>query len=337
MPASNVNAGATTARARTVTLAAALNTGLRRAMEDDPRVLVMGEDVGRLGGVFRITAGLLDQFGDDRVLDSPLAEAGLVGTAVGMAMAGYRPIVEIQFDGFIFPALNQICCHVARMPQRLGGADLPIVIRVPIGGRIGATELHADSPEAYFVHTPDLRVIAASDPATATALLLDAIRDPRPCIFLEPKRMYHRWRVAADEVIDHIAPDRARLVRPGSDVLLVSYGPAMDLALDAAAAVAPDIDVAVLDLVSLAPLDVDSVAGQLKATAGRLVVVTESIRRCSIASELVSRLATDYWQVLDIAPIVLSAPDRPYPPASFEYEYIPTAEAIVAALRKVAR
>jgi 2-oxoisovalerate dehydrogenase E1 component beta subunit len=324
-------------RASMVSLAGALNSGLRRAMVEDPRVVVMGEDVGRLGGVFRITAGLQKEFGDERVFDSPLAEAGLVGVAVGMALGGYRPVVEIQFDGFIYPALNQICCHVARMPERLGGSvDLPIVIRVPVGGRIGATELHAESPEAYFAHTPDLRVVAASDPATAEALLMDAIRDPRPCIFLEPKRMYHRARVPAESVVESIEPDTARLVRPGSDVLLVSYGPAMDLALEAADSVAPEVETAVLDLVTLAPPDVASVVRHLQQTRGRMVVVTESIRRCSVAGDLVSRIATDHWPLLDRAPIVLSAPDRPYPAALFEYDYIPKAEAVAAALRRQA-
>jgi 2-oxoisovalerate dehydrogenase E1 component beta subunit len=323
-------------RRDTITLAQALNDGLREALATDDQVLLMGEDIGKLGGVFRITDGLYADFGADRVIDTPLAEAGMVGVAVGMALAGLKPVLEIQFDGFIFPALNQICCHVARMARRVAEPDaMSIVIRVPVGGRIRATELHAESPEAYFAHTPELRVVAASDPRTAGSLLLAAIRDSRPYIFLEPKRLYHRQRVARQDVIPDAALDRARIVKQGRDVLLVAYGPSMDIALGAAAEMQPEVNVTVLDLVSLAPLDIAAVVSAVTANQGRLVVVTESIRRCSVASDLVSRIATDHFGALSAAPVVLSAPDEPYPAAIFEDDYIPSVAKVVQAVRSV--
>ena len=223
----------------TLTLAKALNTGLRRALESDPKVLVMGEDVGRLGGVFRVTDGLAKDFGDDRVVDTPLAESGIIGTAIGLALRGYRPVCEIQFDGFIYPAYDQLVSQLAKMPYRSAGTvKLPVVVRVPFGGGIGAVEHHSESPEAYFAHTAGLRVVACSNPADACAMIQQAVRGDEPVMFFEPKRRY--WdKGELDEsapVTDALGLHRARVVRPGTDLTLAGYGPTVRTALDAAAA-----------------------------------------------------------------------------------------------------
>ena len=318
------------------TMADALQRALDQALGEDETTLLMGEDVGRLGGVFRISAGLQDKYGAERVIDSPLAEAGLVGTGVGLALNGMRPIIEVQFDGFIFPALNQICTHVARLPLRLGDDGvMPMTIRMPVGGRIRASELHSESPESYFAYTPDLRVVAASTPDTARALLLAAIRSDAPYIFLEPKRLYRRGRIEPEDEIETVDPGRARLLRDGDDALLISYGPMIDIALAAADELREEGHaVGVLDLVSLAPLDVETILGQA-ARSGRVVVTSESIRRCSISSEVVSLLATDGFGVLQVPPRLVTAPNRPYPPAHVEDEFLPHTHHISAALREV--
>jgi len=318
------------------TMADGIQRALDQALHEDPRALVMGEDVGRLGGVFRITAGLYDKYGADRVIDSPLAEAGLVGTGIGLALNGFRPIIEIQFDGFIFPALNQICTHVARMPLRMHDrALLPMTIRLPTGGRIRASELHSESPETYFAHSPDLRVVSASTPDTARALLLAAIRSDEPFVFLEPKRLYRRYRVEPEDEVAEVDPGRARLLRDGGDALLVVYGPMVDIALQAADTMADEgVQVAVLDLVSLAPIDTRTLLEQA-ARSGRVVVAAESIRRCSISSEVVSLLAVEGFGSLKCAPRLLTSPNRPYPPAHEEDEHLPSVQDITNALREV--
>jgi pyruvate dehydrogenase E1 component beta subunit len=315
--------------------------GIQRALDtalgEDPRTLVMGEDVGRLGGVFRITAGLRDKYGEHRVIDSPLAEAGLVGTGIGLALRGFRPIIEIQFDGFIFPALNQICTHVSRMPLRVKDEGLlPMTIRLPTGGRIRASELHSESPETYFAHSPDLRVVSASTADTAGALLLAAIRSDEPFVYLEPKRLYRRYRVEPEQEVAEVDPGRARLLREGGDALLVVYGPMVDIGLQAAeAAAAEGIETAVLDLVSLAPLDEATVLEQA-ARSGRVVVAAESIRRCSISSDVVTLLATEGFGSLRCAPRLLTSPNRPYPPAHEEDEHLPSVADITQAIKEVA-
>jgi pyruvate dehydrogenase E1 component beta subunit len=326
-----------TPRSRTgFTMADGIHRALDQALAEDPTTLIMGEDVGQLGGVFRITAGLRDTYGADRVIDSPLAEAGLVGTGVGLALNGFRPIIEIQFDGFIFPALNQICTHVARFPLRLQEPGLmPLTIRMPSGGRIRASELHSESPETYFAHAPDLRVVSASTPDTARGLLLAAIRSDEPFVFLEPKRLYRRYRVEPEDEIADVDPGRARLLREGDDALLVVYGPMVDIAMQAADAIAEEgVRVAVLDLVSMAPIDTDTLLTEA-ARSGRVVVAAESIRRCSISSEVVSILATEGFGALKCAPRLLTSPNRPYPPAHEEDEHLPSVEDITNALRGV--
>ena len=220
-----------------ITLAKGLNMGLRKAMEDDPKVLIMGEDVGKLGGVFRITDGLQKDFGEDRVIDSPLAESGIVGTAVGLALRGYRPVVEIQFDGFVYPAYDQIVCQVAKMHFRSQGrSEMPMVIRIPFGGGIGAVEHHSESPEAQFAHTPGLKVVACSNPIDGYWMIQQAIACDDPVIFLEPKRQYHADKADLDE---DATPDplfTSRVVRRGTDATLLAYGPTVKTALKAAEA-----------------------------------------------------------------------------------------------------
>jgi 2-oxoisovalerate dehydrogenase E1 component beta subunit len=319
------------------TMAEAIGRALDQALADDDRTMIIGEDVGRLGGVFRLTAGLQEKYGAERVVDSPLAEAGLVGTAVGLALNGMRPVVEIQFDGFIFPALNQICTHVARLPLRMSDEGIvPMTIRMPVGGRIRASELHSESPETYFAHTPDLHVVACSIPETAKALVLAAIRADEPYIVLEPKRLYRRGRVEPENEIADVDPTRARLLSEGTDALLVSYGPLIDVALAAAEEVEREdgVSIGVLDLVSLAPLDHDTILAEA-TRSGRVVVAGEGIRRCSITSEVISLLATEAFGVLQAAPRAVTAPNRPYPPAHQEDEFLPHAHHITAALREV--
>ncbi len=238
-----------------ITLAKGLNMGLRKAMEDDPKVLIMGEDVGKLGGVFRITDGLQKDFGEDRVIDSPLAESGIVGTAVGLALRGYRPVVEIQFDGFVYPAYDQIVCQVAKMRFRSQGRSaMPMVIRIPFGGGIGAVEHHSESPEAQFAHTPGLKVVACSNPIDGYWMIQQAIACDDPVIFLEPKRQYHADKADLDE---DATPDplfASRVVRRGGDATLLAYGPTVKTALKAAEAASGEgRSLEVIDLRTLEP------------------------------------------------------------------------------------
>src|SRR5580698_3576929 len=245
----------------TMTMAKALNEGLRRAMEKNPKVLLMGEDIGRLGGVFRITDGLQKDFGEDRVIDTPLAESAIVGTAIGLALRGYRPVCEIQFDGFVYPATDQIISQLAKMRYRSRGKiSLPVVIRIPFGGGIGAVEHHSESPEAYFAHTAGLRVISCADAADAYAMIQLAIASDDPVIFFEPKRRYwDKGEVDTTAPLDAATPlDAARVVLPGTDVTLLTYGPLVRTCVEAAMASASDSrprSIEVIDLRSLSPLD----------------------------------------------------------------------------------
>jgi pyruvate dehydrogenase E1 component beta subunit len=314
----------------------ALNEALRRALAEDERTLVFGEDVGTLGGVFRVTDGLQQEFGERRVFDTPLAESAIAGVSVGLAMAGWKPLVEMQFDAFSYPALNQVISHIAKYRNRTRGhIGMPIVIRIPFGGGIGAAESHSDSPETYYAHTAGLKVVAPSSALDAYALLRDAIACPDPVIFLEPKARY--WSKEDGDLDDAGgAPmGAARIVRAGSDCTVVAYGAMVARVLSAAEqAAARGTQVEVIDLRSLAPLDMETLAASVRRT-GRAVVVHEAPRTLGIGAEVVARLVEECFDHLE-APIVrVTRQDIPYPPATIERYYVPTSERIGAAIDRV--
>ncbi|MBN9186784.1 MAG: alpha-ketoacid dehydrogenase subunit beta [Microbacterium sp.] len=321
-----------------ITMAKAINEGLRRAMRDDDRVLVMGEDIGKLGGVFRITDGLLDEFGAMRVVDTPLAESGIVGTAVGLAYRGYRPVVEIQFDGFVYPAFDQIVCQVAKMHYRsMGNVRMPLTIRIPWAGGVGAAEHHSESPEAYFVHTAGLRVIAVSNPQDAHTMLRQAIASDDPVVFFEPKRLYHaKGEVDLDADLADAAPmGLARVARPGSDVTLLTYGAQVVTALDAAMAAEDEgVSIEVIDLRSLSPVDYKTVTASVRKT-GRVVVTHEAAREAGVGAELVASVTERCFNYLESAPVRVTGHDIPYPPAKLEKHHLPDLDRILDAVDRV--
>ena len=323
----------TTSGTQKVTLAKALNMGLRKAMEDDPKVLIMGEDVGKLGGVFRITDGLQKDFGEDRVIDSPLAESGIVGTAVGMAMRGYRPVVEIQFDGFVYPAYDQIVCQVAKMCFRSQGkTPIPMVIRIPFGGGIGAVEHHSESPEAQFAHTPGLKVVACSNPVDGYWMIQQAIAAPDPVIFLEPKRQYHADKADLD---DAATPDplfTSRVVRRGTDATVLAYGPMVKTAMAAAEAASTEgRSLEVIDLRTLSPLDMDPVFESVRRT-GHAVVTHEAHVNLGMGSEIAARIQEECFYSLEAPVLRVGGFDTPYPPARIEEEYLPDLDRVLDAV-----
>ncbi|HET7045426.1 MAG TPA: alpha-ketoacid dehydrogenase subunit beta [Gaiellaceae bacterium] len=314
-------------------LVEAVNEALHAELERDPDVLVLGEDVGRSGGVFRATAGLRDRFGPDRCVDTPLAEAGLLGTAVGLCMAGWRPVCEMQYDAFSYPCLDQLITHVGRYRWRTGGQmEFPITIRMPYGGGVRAPELHDDSPEAYYVHTPGIKVAIPATPADAKGLLAAAIRDPDPVVVFEPKLVYRtaRGEVPAGE---HVVPlGKARLAREGDDLTLVAYGAMVGVCERAADEL--DASVEVLDLRSLRPLDEEALLASVGKT-GRLVIVQEAPRTAGFAAELAAVVAEK--AILDLHGPVLRVTgfDVPYPYWQLEDAYVPSVERVVAAARKL--
>jgi 2-oxoisovalerate dehydrogenase E1 component beta subunit len=311
-----------------ITMAKALNNGLRKAMETDPKVLIMGEDVGKLGGVFRITDGLQKDFGEDRVIDTPLAESGIIGTAVGLAIRGYRPVCEIQFDGFVFPGFDQIVSQVAKMHNRSAGQlRMPITIRIPFGGGIGAVEHHSESPEAYFAHTAGLRVLACSNPSDAYWMIQNAIADDDPVIFFEPKRLYHG---AKGEIEDEPYPlYNARVVRPGRDVTLIAYGPTVATALKSAAIAAEDgVELEVIDLRSVSPLDMPTIVESVQRT-GRLIVVHEAPHSFSVSAEIATRVMEQAFYSLEAPVLRVTGYDTPYPPSRLEHEWLPNVDRVL--------
>ncbi|WP_028474268.1 alpha-ketoacid dehydrogenase subunit beta [Nocardioides alkalitolerans] len=316
-----------------ITLAKGLNAGLRAAMEQDDKVMLMGEDVGRLGGVFRITDGLQKDFGERRVLDSPLAESGIVGTAVGLAMRGYRPVIEIQFDGFVYPAYDQIVTQVAKMSYRSQGkVPLPLVIRIPFGGGIGAVEHHSESPEAQFAHTPGLKVVACSNPVDGYWMIQQAIASDDPVIFLEPKRQYHADKADLDTSVAPPPLFTSQVVRRGDDVTLLAYGPMVRTCLAAAeAAVSEGRSVEVIDLRTLSPLDMGPVLASVRRT-GRAVVAHEAHRNLGMGSELSARITEECFYSLQAPVLRVGGFDTPYPAARNEHHFLPDLDRVLDAV-----
>jgi 2-oxoisovalerate dehydrogenase E1 component beta subunit len=312
-----------------LTMAKALNAGLRRALEADAKVVIAGEDVGKLGGVFRVTEGLQKDFGDHRVIDSPLAESGIVGTAIGMALRGYRPVCEIQFDGFVYPAFDQIVSQVARLHFRsLGQLKVPLVIRIPFGGGIGAVEHHSESPEAYFCHTAGLKVVACSNPVDAYWMIQQAVSSDDPIIFFEPKRRYHE-KAEVDESATPAPLHSARVVRSGSDLTLIGYGPMVRTCLDAAEAAAQEgRSLEVIDLRSLSPLDTSVVLESAQRT-GRVVTVHEAPVNVSLGAELAARITEECFYSLEAPVLRVGGFDTPYPPSRVEDEYLPDLDRVL--------
>jgi pyruvate dehydrogenase E1 component beta subunit len=319
----------------TLTLGKALNTGLRRALENDPKVVIMGEDVGKLGGVFRITDGLQKDFGENRVIDTPLAESGIIGTAVGLAIRGYRPVCEIQFDGFVYPAYDQIVSQVAKMHYRSQGkVKLPIVIRIPFGGGIGAVEHHSESPEAYFAHTAGLKVVSCASPQDAYTMIQQAIASDDPIVFMEPKRRY--WEKGPVEIAAPLTEafplHSARVVRTGSDVTVLAYGPMVRTALDTATAAAEDgRELEVIDLRSLSPLDLGVVYESVRRT-GRCIVVHEAPSNLGMGSEIAARITEECFYSLESPVLRVTGFDTPYPAARVEEEYLPDLDRVLDAV-----
>lgn len=318
----------------TMTLSRAINSGLRRALEDDPKVLLMGEDIGKLGGVFRVTDELQKDFGAHRVMDTPLAEAGIIGTAVGLAYRGYRPVCEIQFDGFIYPGFDQIITQVAKLHYRTGGAvKMPLTIRVPFGGGIGAVEHHSESPEAYFAHTAGLRVVSCSNPQDAHTMIRQAIACDDPVLFFEPKRRYWTKGEVEEEITDQtLSMESASIVAPGDDVTLVTYGPLVATARDAAIAASDEgVSVEVIDLRSLSPIDFATVEASVRKT-GRLVVTHEASQFGGIGAEIAASITQRCFYYLEAAPERVTGFDVPYPAAKLEDHHLPDLDRILDAV-----
>jgi pyruvate/2-oxoglutarate/acetoin dehydrogenase E1 component len=330
------------------TMVEALNMGLHQVMEADDRVLVLGEDVAKTGGVFRVTAGLLDHFGENRIIDTPLAEAGIVGTAIGMAFYGMLPVVEIQFDVFVYPGFEQIVVHAARLAWRTKG-EVPasIVVRIPYGGGVRAPELHSDSPEALFAHVPGLKVVCPTTPTDARDMLVASILDPDPVIFMEPKRIYRAGREEVPDELpfpigngngsstynDYIS--KARIAREGSDLAIITYGATLPLSLEAADQLATDgVETRVVDLRSLFPLDVDTIV-ESASRCGRVLVVHEAPRMSGIGAEVSSLIHERAMLDLEAPVGRVTGFDVPFPQFANEDDYLPSVERIAAGARKV--
>jgi 2-oxoisovalerate dehydrogenase E1 component beta subunit len=315
----------------TMSLGKALNAGLREAMARDSKVILMGEDIGKLGGVFRVTEGLQEDFGDRRVIDTPLAESGVIGTAVGLAMRGFRPVCEIQFDGFIYPAFDQIVSQVAKIRYRnQGRVAMPLTIRVPYGGGIGAVEHHSESPEAYFAHTAGLRVVTPSNADDGHRMIQQAIASDDPVVFFEPKRRYwEKGEVDPDVTAADMPLHRARVVAEGSDVTIAAYGPMVATALEAARLAAEErTSVEVLDLRSLSPIDFDTLEASVRKT-GRLVVVHEAPVFCGLGAEIAARISERCFYHLEAPVRRVGGFATPYPPSKLERHFLPDADRIL--------
>ena len=319
-------------------MSGAINRALRDAMTADDNVLVFGEDVGTLGGVFRVTDGIARDFGDDRCFDTPLAEAGIVGFAVGMAMAGFRPVIELQFDAFAYPAFEQIASHVAKMRNRTSGrVNLPIVIRIPFGGGIGGVEHHCDSSEGYYAHTAGLKVVTPATVADAYTLLREAINDPDPVVFMEPKRLY--WSkgsidtASAATTFDSFG--RAAVRREGTDVTLVAYGPSLEVAMEAAVAAQDEgWSVEVVDLRTIVPFDDETVVASVRKT-GRCVVVQEAQGFTGVGAEIAARVQERAFHSLHAPVLRVAGLDIPYPPPKLEKFHLPGVERVLDVIARL--
>jgi pyruvate dehydrogenase E1 component beta subunit len=315
-----------------LSMAKSINLGLQRAMRENDKVLLMGEDIGTLGGVFRVTEGLKKEFGENRVLDTPLAESGIVGTAIGLAMRGFRPVCEIQFDGFVFPAFDQIMSQLAKQTARhQGDQSFPIVIRIPYGGHIGAVEHHQESPEAYFAHTAGLRVLSPATPNDGYHMIQQAIQSNDPVIFLEPKARY--WPKGDVDIDGTPTPaHQSRVVRTGTDATVVGHGAMVSMLLDAAeVAKVEGINLEVIDLRSLSPIDYDPIVASVEKT-GRLVVAQEAPGNASVGSEIAATVAERAFYFLQSPVLRVSGFDVPFPPANLEGTYLPDVDRILDAV-----
>ena len=323
------------AGAQTMTFSRAINSALRDALEEDPQVVLMGEDIGTLGGVFRITDGLQQQFGPERVIDTPLAESGIMGTAVGLAYRGYRPVVEIQFDGFVYPSFDQIVSQVAKLHFRTrGDVKMPITIRIPYGGGIGSPEHHSESPEAYFTHTAGLRVVSPSTPQDGYDLLREAIASDDPVVYLEPKRRYHA-KGPVDLDRDRPSMNAAAVAAAGTDVTVVSYGSPMTTCLQAAEAAADEgTSLEVIDLRSISPVDYGVIESSVRRT-GRLLLVHEAGLTGGVGAEIAAQITERCFEWLEHAPVRITGFDIPYPPAKLEHHHLPDLDRILDGVDRV--
>jgi pyruvate dehydrogenase E1 component beta subunit len=316
------------------TMVAALNQALRDSLRDDDRALVLGEDVGKLGGVFRVTDGLQEEFGAERVYDTPLAESAIAGMSLGLALAGWHPVAEMQFDGFSYPALDQVISHVAKYRMRSRGRQtVPMVIRIPFAGGYGGAEHHNDSPETYYAHTAGLKVVAPSTPLDAYTLLVQSIADPDPVIFFEPKSRY--WSKESGDLPKEGLPiGKARLAREGSDCVIVTYGAMVARSLQAADRLSDDgTECTVLDLRSLVPLDLSTLADVVRA-CGRAIVVHEAPMTLGMGAEVVARIVEDCFDYLEAPVLRVTGYDTPYPPATIEQHYLPSVDRIARAVTR---
>jgi 2-oxoisovalerate dehydrogenase E1 component subunit beta len=316
-------------------IARALNMGLRKALESDPQVVIMGEDVGKLGGVFRVTDGLQKDFGDARVMDTPLAESGIVGTAIGLAMRGYRPICEIQFDGFVFPAYDQIISQLAKLHYRSNGlVKMPVVIRIPFGGGIGAVEHHSESPEALFAHIAGLKVVVCSNASDAYTMIQQAVASDDPIIFFEPKRRYWAKGELDTEtpLSDAVPLHAARVVRPGRHLTLLAYGPMVKVAMDVAKVAADEgHELEVVDVRSLSPVDWETIAESVRHT-GRCVIVHEAQVFLGVGAELAARISEQCFFSLQAPVLRVGGFATPYPPSRMEDSYLPDLDRVLDAV-----
>ncbi len=320
-----------------LTLVQAINLALTQEMEADDRVIILGEDVGKNGGVFRVTEGLQARFGEDRVVDTPLAESGIIGTAIGLAMAGLRPIPEIQFEGFLGPAYDQIVNHAARYRTRSrGSVTIPLTIRVPIGGGIHAPELHSDSPEAIYAHTPGIKVVMPSSPYDAKGLLISAIRDPDPVMFFEPKRIYRAFREEVPEDEYTIPIGQAKIVEEGTDLTVISWGATVLQCVEAMDNLPDDISIELIDLRTIYPYDLDCIEESVKKT-GRCVIVHEAPKTAGMGAEIATAIQERCFLHLRAPVQRVCGFDTVMPYYKLELEYLPNAERIAEGIMQCAQ